>query len=817
MKRYISMALILGMMLSILSIIPVQAKDATALYPYTNLTFDTNADISEFSQNGFSVRHSNVGIGGSVGSAYLETNGASFWDYQINIKHPEILVGRKAKISIWVKLDTTRTKVKQDRTASIIIWGPTLESSSQSYYFPAGVTVSNSFNSGEWVKIECVLDNWDGMMSGKMLDLSKKVSMTVRLGGPSWSNNKADFVAADSPQNVISYWMDEVRVEPVPESGGNEGEPEEPSEEPTVFLDNGTDGNKVTGDNVSWNSGIGCDGKPGYMTFSSVDTDRIYSDMNTPQLDINYNTLYKVSVWAKADDDATVGEFVMFTVMRDKRMDRTYDSTSATPPGPYADFQQITFDGTLTKDWQCFESYFNRNVKSFDDGLLSVKFRGGNDKKGRSFSMDNIKVEAVGNTISNGDFEWNKEDIPQTTYTTTTSTERDDYARYGTFYSWFEQNADVVASNDVPLYSDGIQSAKITTTGENAEINQGLYVTNNTDMAFRFWAKGEGDSVGKSVQVKLDRTVPVVAEPFEKNGRLYPGDEFSVPDVELLGEELYLTDEWEQYEVRYQPAFTGGTSADVIPRLPFVSIVIDGGAEGLTYYLDDITYEAYEALDDSPQKLIPPDITDLYVDSSMVAGDEVYFNWMFNTYNDGLDETIIRVTQILENGEEVTLAIQQDTEFTIPQNAVGSTLHFDILPLENVLTNAGEEVSLYGDFVSYTLPEPIKAEKVFTPTLGEMGTDSVTGSLYVENNKGETIDLFLLVAVFDESNCVIRYETKALSVEVGSAETITVSVPTIEAEGYAPVKYAKAIALGGTSVFDTDLTPYTEFLVVEKD
>ncbi|MBQ4086849.1 MAG: hypothetical protein IJC78_01230, partial [Clostridia bacterium] len=106
MKRYISMALILGMMLSILSIMPVQAKDATAVYPYTNMTFDTSSDISAITKNAFTVKSSDEGVGGSVGAASISFSATTFEDYKLPVKSPEILVGRKSKISLWVKVDT---------------------------------------------------------------------------------------------------------------------------------------------------------------------------------------------------------------------------------------------------------------------------------------------------------------------------------------------------------------------------------------------------------------------------------------------------------------------------------------------------------------------------------------------------------------------------------------------------------------------------------------------------------------------------------------------------------------------------------------
>ncbi len=807
MKRYLSIALILGMMLSLLSIVPVQADDAVA-YPYMNYSFDTEDDTSVISTNGpYSIQWSEKGVGDSTGSLYFAMTGDG-GDYHMPITCPEILIGQKAKISCWVKLDTARSKVKSDKV-KIILWGKTATTTAHNaYQFDWSTTPSKPFNSGEWAKIEYIVDNWDGTMSSDKdkLDISEVVSMSPRFGGnlPD-SGNKVDALAADSPENVLAFWMDEVRVEPVAETASTEE-----NDPNVIFFDNGTGGNKVNGGKLTWNSGIGCDGQPGYMSWASNNGDG-YCDMSTPNLDINYNTLYKVSLWAKADDDATVGDFAMFNVMRQDRMDKTYDAENGNPPAPYGDYQQIKFEPNLTREWQYYECYFKRNVKSYDDSPLSIWFRGGNDMNGRKFSFDNIKVEKVGESVTNGDFELIKSDIPAPTYTSAGYNSKDDARRYGTFYGWFDKNATVEASADIPAGSDGAQSAKITTTAANAEINQGIYVTNNSDMVFKFWAKGEEESVGKSLQVKLDRTVPAIAQPWNKNGKTMAGDEFTVPNTELLGEDLVLTDEWTEYEVRYTPAFTGGSSANVIPRLPFMSIVVDGGSEGLTYYLDDISYETYV---EPSTELLPPTVTDVYAESNMIVKDEVVLDWIFNTSNDALDESLVRMVQVMDNGEEATIAIAPSRTFVIPESAAGKTLRFDILPCEKV---PGEEAYLFGDFVSYALSDKVRAAKVITPELGEIGTDAVTGTLYIENNAGETLDLFMLVAVYDENDCAIRYETRNVSVAVGSSENITVSVLTTEAEGFAPVKYAKAFVWGGTGVFDTDMTPYTDVLIVEKN
>ena len=798
MKKILSMILAVGMMLSLLSIMPAQAEEENAAeYPYINLSFDEEGVREGFNTEGpYKVTWDEDGVAGSRGSLYCEMTGSN-GDYSFNVDCPEILIGGTAKISCWVKIDTTKTKVKKDHM-QFILWGMTPGvTSGQAYQFNWS-TSTGKLNSGEWQYVEYIVDNWDGSMHNKeMIDCSRAVTVSPRLGGLGDTGVKKDAVAEDSPSDALAYWIDEFRIEPVPKTDDGA------VEDDALFYDSCSGSKKVGGG--SYNSGIGHDGKAGYASYTVTASQPTYADFSTPNLNIKANTWYKISVWAKADDAATVGDFVQFNLMRQSRLDKEIDSSNATDhPAPYAgnSYQMIRPEMKLTNDWQYVETYFKRNTKTFDNKSLSVWFRCGDDTKARKFSFDDFRIEEVGGAVTNGDFELEKSDIPVTRHSSSGDTAKDDYNRYGTFYGWHEVNATATVSSDVPANSEGTQSAKIVTSAANAEVHQGIFVENQSDTEFKFWAKGEGESVGKSIQVKLDRAVTVNSAK----------DVYDVPDTELLGEDLVLTDEWKEYTVRYTPDFkaNGTVENGVIPRLPFMSIIVDGGAAGLTYYLDDITYEAYE---EPVVEILPPKAVNVSVDGNAITDYEVYLYWELESTNDGVDNTFVRVSKILDNGQEATLAIEPLMyAYTIPEIAEGAKLRFDILPGEDTA-----EGIVYGDFVS-VMTDKVKPALTVTPELGAFNEEagSVTGKLFVENNLQDTLELFLVVALYDENDCAIRYEVKPVSVSTGAAENITVSVSTAAAEGFAPVAKAKAFVWGGTGVFDTDMTPYADVLVVEK-
>lgn len=340
-----------------------------------------------------------------------------------------------------------------------------------------------------------------------------------------------------------------------------------------------------------------------------------------------------------------------------------------------------------------------------------------------------------------------------------------------------------------------------------------MYIANNTENEISFWAKGEGASVGKNIQVKLDRAVETKDTT----------DLYDVPDTELLGTDLKLTDTWTKYTIPYSPKFTTtGTDSTLGPRQPFMSFVVDGGASGLTYYLDDVAINKKAAAepepDPEPTGYTLPYATDLSLESTNVVGGTATFRYEFQTELENVFEgnSVVRVMKELADGTSVTLAqLSAATnvyEYLIPETAIGGTLRFEIMPF----TDGGVAGAVY----KISADDMIKTAFTITPTLGEFdaASGSITGSLFVENNKADdsNMNMFLAIILYDEDNGVVRFDSKPISVTKGNSDTITLSVTTADDPELKPIVKAKAFVWGGTGIFDTDMVSYADVIEVTK-
>lgn len=781
--------------------IPTPSGDSASVH----YTFDEAEDINSFSSKmGYTITAANTGYNGSAGSAYM-THASGFGRYRLSANCAETLVGNKAKISFMLKLDTTKTKMQDAVTVQFVIFGTDANNASATVDHYNFTTGAYNFNSGNWVKVEYFVNNWNGITSNgnKVLDTTKPITIEPRL-----MNGQHDSViaATGSPTTTIAYWFDDFKIEPCNNI--------------TFYKDASATTNIFTS-GASRNTGAGCDGQAGY--YAATADARIAEKIN-----LKANTLYKISLYAKANGTTAVGKNLNAMIVHSgSRLDKTNDSINASVyPAPYWGgdvYQYVRFDKTLTADWQYMEIYVKRNVSTFVDQKMEIRFRSGNSSSGSegAYDMDNIKVETVGEPITNGDFEDVKGapgGIPQTIYPPNGSGQdymgsNDDYLRYGNFYGWMENNVTVTSDASVRPGSTGSKSAKIVTTGADAEIKQGIFVQNETEKVFKFWAKGEGESIGKSIQVKLNRTVPSVDSE----------DIYTVPNVELLGENLTLTGDWQQYTIPYAPDFTyTGTLASnenntVIPRLPFFSIVVDGGATGMTYYLDDVTFEDYST------ELIPPTVTGLTYTGPQVKGKTLTQSFNFVSFNGGAPGTyFVRVCEIKANGQEATLAITPVlSQFTIPETAAGSTLRFDFLPAE--YTASGD---LYGDFVSYTTDVIRETSITITPSFGSWSEDSITGHIYAEeiDPEAEDLDLLFIVAIYDANDCLMKYEVLPIEVEAGEPAVdlpLSINAVGLSTYGFASAAKAKAFVWGGTGNADTDtfttnMETYAEIVIANK-
>ena len=317
--------------------------------------------------------------------------------------------------------------------------------------------------------------------------------------------------------------------------------------------------------------------------------------------------------------------------------------------------------------------------------------------------------------------------------------------------------------------------------------------------------------MGKNIQVKLDRAVAT------KDAK----DVYEIPDTELLGDNLVLTDRWTKYTIPYNSAFPTPSGADVNagPRQPFMSFVVDGGASGLTYYLDDVNIAVKEA--PKPSYSLPY-ATNLTLDSSNVVGGTATFAYEYQSDVDAFEgNSVVRIVKELEDGSVVTLAqLSAPTnvyEYVIPETAIGSKLRFEIMPFtEGDANNAPVSGAVY----EITTSDVIKSECIITPTLGKFdaASGSITGTLFVENNLADNSDLnlFLAIVLYDADEGVVRYDSKPISVAHGNSNEIVLSVTTADDPALSPVAKARAFVWGGTGIFDTDMISYADVIEVTK-
>jgi len=148
MKRYLSMAVILGLVLSFLSTIPA----AAATNPYIHETFETETSVT----TSFAEWRETEGLDGT-GAMYANYTSNGDQIYQVKLSDGAAIHNKDIKISGWIKLDTTKTKLKD---ATIYLY---LFNQSGRGYSSVGNASADlaSLNAGNWVYFEKVI-NWTG-------------------------------------------------------------------------------------------------------------------------------------------------------------------------------------------------------------------------------------------------------------------------------------------------------------------------------------------------------------------------------------------------------------------------------------------------------------------------------------------------------------------------------------------------------------------------------------------------------------------------------------------------------------------------------
>lgn len=802
MKKQLSLMLIFLLLFSLVGALPAQAK-VYEEYPYLYADFETEDSINDFSLFNENTAVWTKGGAGESSGCVKAVQTKDYGGLIFTIPNGDDFIGRTFKLSVWVKLDTAVCTLKEAHDqVKFVFQGPTKTGSEVVRGYKILGVSQLGLNGGNWVYAETVVKNWDGKMdNGTIVPNYDEIGYTVmlRIGNA----NGQEVTNALATGSKIAYYLDDFIAEPVADQYVPEGSAAEETkivEKLDFSVDAPLTGApyKITSNynkDAVRSAEAGCDGKPGYLAWAMAAPNTSNADVWFNSRLFQYNKLYKISLFAKADNTFTAGKTMQLIVARGSRLDNTNDT------GMYQNdsYQNLIVTKSLTEEWTRYEIYMMRHVKSFDEKPLNMILRVSGTPADVAYSVDDFTIEEYGTPV-NGDFEWKKGDIPKTPVTGHT----DDSADYGTFYGWFEKGVAVEAA-PAAAGSAGTYSAKITTTEQDGSMYQGVYFENNKEQPLTFKAKGEGASVGKSIQIKLDRHVDTVDS----------DDVYTVPDTELLGEDLILTSEWKEYTIPYIAAFSAPSDAkNVGPRQPFLSFVVDGGSSGMTFYVDDLSLTAER------EKYALPYVTDLALDTINIEGSTAHISYSYQSeMNQAEAGTVLRVLKKTENGRFVALAQMTGEngifEYTIPETEIGAELRYEIFP---IAMRGGKRTG--GAVYSIDAPEAVKQQLIVTSELGAFNpeSNSITGKLYVENNRvdGTSVQVFLGIVLYDAEDEIIRIACRPVQVENMESVNEVLSVSTADNSEQSAIAKAKAFVWGGTDMVNTDMHSYAPMIEVRK-
>ncbi len=810
MKKILSLFISLSLLLSAFCCIPAKANLYEG-YPYLSLDFEDSDSVEKLQSAG--VLGGNLGstwkAGGAAGSKGCVTvTDKVHWGSE-NIYLPKPLtIGRTYRMSMWVRVNLDDFEGKT-AAVNVILYTKSAVSGGSAYKSVSltGTITPNtwSYVSGEFLWDGYAHDEKGGVTTSVDPDAPVRVcprmdstgsTLYMRLKNTDKYKNDTSF--------ALSYDMDDIIIEPVPV--------EKEKCDDSFALAADFEGGKTHG--LGGVNSVVEDaerGKVGYGKFNMGSFASI-----TAYDAIKVNHMYKVSAWIKRIDDLCVygGDTTQVFCFGnpEDRVDYTNIAPSIKWPASYAK-NRIT----CQNQWTYFEWYIKYEARTFDAYHPSVGFRIGNlaaskDKTGRGeiglegveVYIDDFMIQDLG-LVTNGDFEQGETSVYRIT-------ETKQETKTDAVLGWATSDATTAASNDVraDAETESTKSMQVNITADGGKAYQGVFLENNKDYKISFWAKGEdlADGETKPMNLVLNRKVPTV----------HASDVYEVPDYEIISGDWLLTNEWRKYECTYEMAFTSSVTptGNTVPRMPFLYLEVDGNKAGTKFLVDD--FEIVDANYVAPDTRYPyprVELVDLEAGAAFMDGAKVTFVYDFISEVDHMEgRSVIRILSSSDNENwsilDHIIADYGFAEYIIPKETIGRYLKAEILPVDE-----NDGVYEVGDMLPVEMGL-VRPSAIISATLGEFDTanGTITGTLLIENNKldGDSIDVFLAIVLYDANGGIIRYDSKPISVGANSTDNISLSVATANVEGLAPVAYAKAFVWGGTSILDTDMTPYAEVL-----
>ncbi len=626
------------------------------------------------------------GAGASQKSAKVKITAASYADMRFAVADTA-KVGDTLYMSAWVRPENTDVETKN---LSFIMFGTaTVRRTSDDTTLPEIKTV-NTWNQvyvrtvlrkGEWMKVAAEIP-WTGKASATIPagynNMTEKKNGTVeedirftqaaiRVDGTSCAAETVD---------AVEYLIDDFEYYATTKLAAAD-------EDTNIFQNSGMDTAK-TGWSMENLSTIvqdandpAPDGSAGYAKIEPPSEGaKIYGAVGQ-NVTVKPNHLYKVSFWAKlisAPEGITTGGAWFLQYANKRILDPNGIETNY--PG------HLIYDCLTLGEWKKIEFYYMTEYKTFVQQQLTTLLRlfAGRDKDNTqcaSYGIDNFRCEDLG-AVSNGDFSVAEGGIGRNNVYGNVNSPLTEYD----VFSWMEQGT-------TASVTDGAAVISVDTDG--GQLYQGINLDNDTLYQFSFRAKGEGDSIGKPVAVKLDRYVETASENelyvvpdyqyiAGTNNAVYTGETYT-EDVKA-NQEWILTDAWQTYTGYYETAFPlkdGAEKTDgIIPRLPFMSVEVDGNKAGTSFMLDDVTVKKVSK---------KPTLSDVQVVGDLVPGNEVYLQYQYSS-PEGVPMQNVLVKMQMDS-DEGYISIGNKTGYPsieIPEHAFGKDLRFELIPVDENLT-----------------------------------------------------------------------------------------------------------------------------------
>ena len=719
-------------------------------YPYMLKDFENRYDFG----NGASKKQN--GYAGTEGFEVRVTGTYTDVSYPVPIIPAE--KGDTLYFSAWIKLKNTELK---DNKATFIGWRQvqverTSEDTSLAKHYRLNafkqVDVKNAgLKKDGWVKVTAKVENWDGIVAGKIpagyagyTETNHRAipcedgfeSITLRLYGPA---------SAEESVSSVEYVIDDVTFYATnPQS-------EIATDNPEIFDGYAMD---TTADKAYWNAPgmslveeTGPDGSKGYIR---IDPGTAWPQLHNGNITIKPNHLYKISMWARvekvAEGEGEKGGFWFFSMANNRIPDTN---------GYHHNYPGICMKDVLTNEWKKFDFYYTSDYKTFVSEPYTWVFRffqgrGESTNCASVYNVDGVRMTDLG-PVSNGDFSIGSGNI----YCQNTGKSWAINTSYPVF-GWTEDGATAVSENG---------AMKMTVATDGGKVYQGIHMKNGGLYKLSFRAKTSGDA--KPFAAVLDRKVPS------------PGGDkevYNVPDFQYITgandiSETYengtwkVTDTWQTYECYISndfPLMEGkNETANIIPRTPQLYFMADGNKAGTELYIDDVVLE---------QVSTTPAVSGASVTGVNKPGEALTVNANLSSPK-GTDGGCVAVRALLKNGDEyVSLGTLYDGEtFTVPENAIGKELVFSFTPADNE-NIIGKTVYVTPDTATETWSKLYYDEKTKTARIysSEQTTAEV---IFASYKNGELMDV-KMVPVKISANTKTTTDGSALASE--NADTVKV-------------------------------------------